>query len=72
MKSKKKIYYSKIKSIIASCTTEYHIDKVEYNVLEKEINELFRLINEYDNLDLKSFLFKSHIKEKNTLLKIKN
>ena len=38
--------------------------KIEYDILEKEINDLFRLINEYDNLDLKSFLFKSYIEKK--------
>lgn len=40
------------------------LGKIEYDILEKEINDLFRLINEYDNLDLKSFLFKSYIEKK--------
>lgn len=40
------------------------LGKIEYDILEKEINNLFRLINEYDNLDLKSFLFKSYIEKK--------
>lgn len=39
MKSKKKIYYSKIESIINSCTEEYHIDKV--NLIIKRFELLF-------------------------------
>lgn len=37
MKSKKKIYYSKIESIINSCTEEYHIDKVKLIIKRFEL-----------------------------------